>query len=193
MKKTNEKLIQYLTGEMAPGEIPAFEELLKNSPEMSEQKMKYEKLLGSIKETSNSALDNNYFTNLIPLFRVNLESGKRSRKVMKWSFSLSTAAALVILALVMILPQRTDEMNDLIVNMDQQEITNLVDDMRIDVTPADTQSINNIDEIYVKELSEEQGVLDSDLITDSDILNSLSEDESELVYREMINKDLLEE
>jgi hypothetical protein len=193
MKSNDEKLIQYLAGEMSSSEAEAFEELLNNTPELRKQKVKYEQLLGGIKETVNIEPGSNYFTNLIPAFRARLDSGRKISSVLKWSLSLSSAVAVIILALVIFLPQKTADMNELIGDMDQQEITELVDDMRIDVTPADTHAIKNIDDIYIEELSDTEYILESDLVTDTDLLNSLSEDETELVYSEMINKDLLKE
>ncbi len=190
----NEQFIRYISGDMNADETKNFTRFINSSPELRHQIMNYENLLREIKETSNVPLQQDYFVSLIPALRKKLDASSRIHKALKLSFSLSSAAAVIVLALIFLLPGKTADLNQVISEMDHQEVKEMVKDMQIDITPAETEDISQIEELYIEEIDGKgENMISSDLVTNADILNTLSEEETQMIYDEMINKDILKD
>lgn len=193
MNSNNEQLIKYLCGEMLPDEKTAFEELLKKSPRIMQQKINYEKLLVEMKAAGNPPVNEDYFTAIIPAFRTRLDKDKKRKRKLTWVYSLSSGtAAVIILMILFIFPSRTEvNFGEVINEMNQSELTALINDMEIDIITGESDQGNGINDAYINELSlnTDESLID-DLFTFNELYNSVSDTEAEIIYNEMINKDI---
>jgi hypothetical protein len=187
----NEKLIKYLSGEMNPPEEQKFLEELKNSPELIKQKIRYEDLMKDIRSVSSAEVNEDYFSGIIPEFRNRIEKKKRTNYSLKWASGIAVSAAAILLAVMIIFNDQTKSFDEMMLEMDSSEIAGLIQEHNIDLSVESENSV--FEEMYydMLDINGETGkVLQSSMISDAAIYNSLTENESELIFAELINKDL---
>jgi hypothetical protein len=188
----NDKLIKYLSGEMNPSEEQKFLIELEKSPEMMEKRLSYENLIKDIRTISSAELDNDYFREIIPSFRKRIERKQRVTYNFKWASGIAVSAAALLITVLIIFNDKTKSFDEMMMEMDNSEIAQLVQEHDIDISAESENSL--IEQMYYDILDlngDTRKVLHSDLISDAVIYNLLSDNESDIIFAELINKDIL--
>ncbi|HEX2960288.1 MAG TPA: hypothetical protein VHO43_00755 [Ignavibacteriales bacterium] len=203
--KTNDEILKYLAGMLTEEEKKAFELELQKSPLLRKELDKKASVLSGIKALGNTEADSHYFENLLPQLRQKLNSGKGR------SFRLYPRLAYVIpvLAVIAFFIFKPSGFNPFYKGTSgQSEFTKTVSQMN-DQTKTEVLSTlmeneagtiqaealpdnaaeaveNTMGEELYKESDSKGQYLDND-----ELINTISSDEAESIYQNMINKKIL--
>ncbi len=93
---TNNKIVEYLDGQLSQEEKDSFENELKSSPGLQSEFQQYKKFKESLTQLRNIEVDESYFIETIPKFRTRQSVLKRYGVVPKLTLSLSTLLAVAL-------------------------------------------------------------------------------------------------
>lgn len=201
--KINDEIIKYLAGNMELSEKAEFEERISKDSNLKLQLEEYKSNLSSIKELANMEAENNYFNGLLPKIRERIEPEKQST-VNVWkkiAFSFPIIMILAFFLYKQFISTGVTNTNDM-----QTVITKMNDTTKVELLNrfADRNSLNDLllQQDSVQTLSEEisrelfKSVTVSNdpeviFIDEYEVINELSRDEAELVYKNLINKKIM--
>lgn len=200
MDKTIENIIKYLDGQMSASEQNEFETELENSAELRNLFDQYKKLFNEIDKEKLKTVDQQYAINIIPEFRRRLET--RSTKKTRFAFAYALTASIIILLIITFsLFNKDSKRNEDIIAADIPDTE--LDYLYNQMTAEELLGINEInseekfDSMYMQYYST-QLIEDGDQVENlfainnldfEEIENLLSEQELEIVYNKLINKD----
>ncbi|MHB8580548.1 MAG: anti-sigma factor family protein [Ignavibacteriaceae bacterium] len=98
--KTNDKIIEYLDGQLSEDEKASFENELKTSSILQSEFQQYKKIKDSLSQLRNIEVDESYFIETIPKFRTRQSVLKRYGVVPKLTLGLSTLLAVALVFVV---------------------------------------------------------------------------------------------
>ena len=199
--KISEKVLRYAEGEMTPSEKKEFEAGLENSQELKNELAEYLKLMNRVAEVKKINIDDGYYTSIVPQFRLKQPTGK------KRFYPVYAAAAMTVIIIIIFIgyPGKNEVMksnvqpvtasvdSSLIINPEKVagEYSNYYDN-------TDTVIVGNeeynaaIDKMLLDELKISEESLDSiyysTYATYFQSVSDLSDEESQVVYDEMLNK-----
>lgn len=195
---TRDKIILYLDNQMSDEEKTRFEKELKNSPSLMKELDDVKDSLAGIKNSLSAGLDGDYFTGVIPEFRRKNENpGKALFPLRKIMTFVPAAAAVIILLFVFLVDKKDENLFDLtsVKNNELKEIISeysLYENINALSEEAGEQISEKIDSVFADEIFENAG--GSEYLESSDyayILASLSENEIEMIYDQLINKEII--
>jgi len=192
-----ERIIKYLENELTSEEKFAFEKELENNSDLKDELNKYLSVKAEIEKLKSAKLDSDYSNSILPEFYSRLPRGRKEtlRKGLSYAFGIMLIFIISIAVLRIFFNSQIDS-NTL------DEFTQLLDNNQkielLENINADTEVFNLISE---KELV---NLLESDLeinyeaveaydISYNEMINDLSDKEIEIVYEEILNKNILEE
>lgn len=197
-----EQIIKYLDGQMSEEEKLQFEKMLAGDGELQKETDKVRNMLSVAKTNAEPEVDETYFINMLPEFHAR-RSKKKKIHFAKIAYSLSTAAAVVLLVFVLFKPGSQNsytDLADLSKSFSQTEIDETINQYAGDYSiselagsvPAKTDSI--VTNIIADELdltpSGENAVAERYFNTD-EILSSIDESEANELYSQLINEDII--
>lgn len=197
-----EQIIKYLDGQMSEEEKLQFEKMLAGDGELQKETDKVRNMLSAAKTNAEPEVDETYFINMLPEFHAR-RSKKKKIHFAKIAYSLSTAAAVVLLVFVLFKPGSQNsytDLADLSKSFSQTEIDETINQYAGDYSiselagsvPAKTDSI--VTNIIADELdltpSGENAVAERYFNTD-EILSSIDESEANELYSQLINEDII--
>lgn len=97
MKKINDEILKYLSDMMDDREKREFENKLNTSAELKKQLDEAEQMLNNLSAVNDTAVNEQYFTNLLPRARMKMEKKKKIGIVKKISFAVPVLASAVML------------------------------------------------------------------------------------------------
>ncbi|MCU7492184.1 MAG: hypothetical protein HF300_09325 [Ignavibacteria bacterium] len=208
--KTNDEILKYLAGMLTEEEKKAFELELQKSPLLRKELDKKASVLSGIKALGNTEADSHYFENLLPQLRQKLNSGKGR------SFRLYPRLAYVIPVLAVIaffvfkpfifkpsgfnpfykgtsgqseftktVSQMNDETKTEVLSTLMENETGTIQAEALPESAAEAVENTMGEELY-KESDSKGQYLDND-----ELINTISSDEAESIYQNMINKKIL--
>jgi len=199
MRKTmDEKILQYLEGELSESEKKDFEKGLLSSPEL---KMKYDEFLSvksKINDLKNIEIDNTYFNGIIPEFRNRVEVKKKAKKIFSFSFA-NSLIAIILLYFVLKPGSNTLNLNEAVKKWTDSDFNYAIEYVNQQYTGfdiSDTYNLSDIDSVISTMLTNELN-LSNNYNTDQIIDNSLDYNniksqiniyESENIYSKILNK-----
>ncbi len=199
MRKTmDEKILQYLEGELSESEKKDFEKELLSSPEL---KMKYDEFLSvksKINDLKNIEIDNTYFNGIIPEFRNRVEVKKKAKKIFSFSFA-NSLIAIILLYFVLKPGSNTLNLNEAVKKWTDSDFNYAIEYVNQQYTGfdiSDTYNVSDIDSVISTMLTNELN-LSNNYNTDQIIDNSLDYNniksqiniyESENIYSKILNK-----
>ncbi len=193
MKLTEKKLFEYFDGTLLDTEHEYFRQKINSSPQLQADLMKYEKVKQLIDETRTVKTDEYYFGKIIPQFRskINHRSGFFIPKF-AYVFAVSVAAFFISLSVWSI--SSPVPSGNKIADDNSLSFLDLYSSSANDYTVPDDLTAE-ADSLINKEIRNEllasSGNTGDYLPNDYySLVNSLSEQEADLVYHELLSKDL---
>ena len=182
---------------MSYEERTAFEIELVKSPELTKQMESYQRILQSIKVEEEKLVDEDYFVNLIPKFRINLSEGK---KIFKINTAYAITFTAIILAGIMLFfnPFKTSEFNSpdkIISTLTEHEAADMLNYYYDNTSSISNNNLSeSSDSLFSELISSELDFQESDLKSlsrsDNDYLESiyaeLQPEEVDLIYDKIL-------
>ena len=204
MINNEEKFFSYIKGKMNPEERKIFEHELIHSDNLNQEFDEYKKLNSIIDETKNIPLNKNYSESIITEFR-RRKSSNGLRKIfptIKYAF----ASIIIIIVGYFLISQINNEspqdVNLLLTQYSDSELDSYINDydysnsleMNIDIDAVqriDSLYSENISASLIESINEESLTDIVDFNSVADVDEYLSEDEVDLIYAQLINKEIL--
>ena len=204
MINNEEKFFSYLKGEMNPGERKEFEDELKRSENLNNEFSDYKIINRIIDETKNIRLSKDYSESIITEFR-RRKSSNGLRKIfptIKYAF----ASIIIIIVGCFLISQINNEspqdVNLLLTQYSDSELDSYINDydysnsveMNINIDAVqriDSLYSENISASFIESINEESLTDIVDFNSVADVDEYLSEDEVDLIYAQLINKEIL--
>ena len=204
MINNEEKFFSYLKGEMNPEERKIFEQELIHSDNLNQEFEEYKKLNSIIDETKNVRLSKDYSESIINEFR-RRKSSNGLRKIfptIKYAF----ASIIIIIVGYFLISQINNEspqdVNLLLTQYSDSELDSYINDydysnsveMNINIDAVqriDSLYSENISASLIESINEESLTDIVDFNSVADVDEYLSEDEVDLIYAQLINKEIL--
>ena len=194
----DERILQYLDGQLTDSEKENFEKELNSSPEL---KKKYEEYLltqAELKNFQKIEVDETYFNGIIPEFRKRIEIKKKTKRIFSFSFANSLAAIIILyfvlkpsvdnLNLNEVVKQWTEnDFNNAIEYVDQQYTALDIDDS---YNSADLDSVISsmlTDELNLTSNYNSYQIIDNTIDYNS-ISSQINNKEASNFYKEILNK-----
>jgi len=204
MNNNEEKFFSYLKGEMNLRERKEFEDELKRSENLNKEFSDYKRINRIIDETKNIRLSKDYSESIITKFR----RRKSSNGLRKISQTIKYAFASIIIIIVgyflisQINKENPQDVNSLLTQYSDSELDSYINDydysnsLEINI---DIDAVQRIDSLYSENISASliESINEKSLIdivgfnSVADVDEYLSEDEVDLIYAELINKEIL--
>jgi hypothetical protein len=186
------KVIRYLDGQMSDEEKKSFEDELLSSPDLKKLYDEYSLTFSELKNLNEVKINENYFSNVYARFRENNISYKKKKFYLKFAYSLPVLILAVILLLINPFNpnnnEKTSIFSDSIAtnysneNISKEENTNILKDNNTTFDKIINEE--NIEEYYPS--------YDNEDVKDIyNIINNLSDEELDLLYNELANKEYL--
>ena len=197
-----DQIIRYLDGQMNEEEKLHFEKMLAGDGELKKETDRVKNFLSAARTDAEPEADETYFINMLPEFHSRL-GRKKKLHFAKLAYSLSTAAAVVLLLFILLKPGSTvnySNLADLSKTFTESEINQTMKEYSGDYSiselagsaTARTDSI--VTNIVADELdltpSAETAVADRYLNTD-ELLSSIDESQANELYSQLINEDII--
>jgi len=204
MIDSEEKFFSYLKGKMNSEEKKEFEDELIRSDNLNKEYTEYEKLNNIIDETKNIHLSKDYSDSIITDFRKRIESKelKRSYPMIRYAFASIIIFIVGYFLISQLNKKNPDEIKSLLTDFSEAELNSFSKNYDYSTNIAnniDDAGFIRIDSIYRENLSE--SVVESigkksleDILSLSDVSNVdeyLSDNEVDIIYAQLINKEIL--
>ena len=194
----NEKIIKYFSGEMSHSEKEEFEKTVAATPSLRKEFIKYRDFFSSINETRNPDVDDDYFVNLIPKFRENLEYKRMKKYHPVFSFASAVLTVIIVLLFIPRSEKIIKENNGNTTNYSSTEITDYLSNNSeqpiVTTLPADVEANYDsvLDNMIYSELDvNEQNLVTTDLIDRLDyntLMQSVNPNDAAIIYEKLKNK-----
>ena len=202
--KINDKIINYLSGNMSEDEKIIFEKLITDDPELKSEFEKYKRNLAYLTSLANLETDTNYFNSILPRVHEKLENRKPL-----WSFRKKIAFAFPIIIIITFLIYKQSIFYDY---QDVPNINNLIaswnDSVKTDLLTVvidndiailnDTTLTPNANQVLTEEISkvllDNTSNLSSDVfdyLEGSDVTTDITDEEAKTIYDYLINKKII--
>lgn len=202
MSKSADKILKYLDNQMSESERTDFETELKNSADLRSLFENYKALFDEIDIEKKKLIEQYYAATIIPEFRKRIENNNSSRT--QYVFAAGIAAAVILVLFLFLNPLvNSNSQSDVELtynNLPESELDYLYSQVTaeelLNINQAD--SMPEIDSMYMhyfltRLIEEDDPVENLFAINDVDleeIERILSEQELEIVYNQLINKEI---
>lgn len=202
MKKINDRIIDYLDGQMNSKLRKEFESELQNSIQLEKEFEEYKSLFNSLEIEKSRAIDRDYAESIIPAFRKRIEKNRPFLfyKKLAYSMSVLSLAAVVIILLTLFTAKDENGQSDLFTgDFEQIEIESYIDQISSAELIANYMDYQPeiLDSVYKSHFSRE--IKEDDYAFETlfaindmnyqELESILSDDEMDFVYNEIINKE----
>ena len=194
MNSMNDLIIRYIEGSLDDKEKTMFEAELKNSLSLQNELSKYRNVYKEFSGYKNILTDDDYFRNMVPRFRSKLP-GKLKRFPLQRVAFVSAASMIVVMFLFLLL-NKTHFTPNITENLNEHELSELLDKFSSDVLPAEFSDDITIDStvnaLYLNELNispETESYYFADRKSDvPTLVKDINDEEADNIYNEIINK-----
>jgi hypothetical protein len=194
MNSKNDLLLKYIEGSLTDDEKTRFESELNNSLSLQNELLRYKTVYDGFSAYKEIPADDDYFRNMVPRFRSKLPGKLRRFPLLKVAY-ISSACLIVVMFAFLLLNKNTPTPN-IVENLDEHELTELLDKFSSEVSPsdlsADVFADSTINALYLSEINITPD-LDSYYFADkrSDVntlIKDINDEEADNIYKEIINK-----
>jgi hypothetical protein len=203
MIENEEKFHNYFFNKMMLDEKKSFEDELKSSEVLSNEYMDYKKILELVQATKDLEMNVCYSQSVVTNYLERIEKAKRKPYGIKYGYALA-AFVIFIFGYIFIVQfnnvKPTDNMSKIIsqyTNEDKNILAKQIDFSTKIENQLEDSDFKKIDSLYSEKIDEsvKESLTQSDLSKAgyyfSDVDEYLSEKQIELVYSELINKEIL--
>jgi hypothetical protein len=190
MMKIDDKIILYLDNRLTQREKEEFEKQISNSPDIAQRVNRIKNKIESIRRSASPETDSSYFINMIPEFRKSVEVKQKNYKRKILYAAVPVLAAVILLIILNNTRTNTAEEFNFTAE-DIEEISGYTFNDVYSLTGENIHELNqSIDSLFASNLMEDPNSFYLDNDDFASLLSSLSEEETEFIYNEIINKDL---
>jgi hypothetical protein len=188
--KIDDKIILYLDNRLTPREKEEFEIQISNSPDIAQRVNRIKNKIESIRRSASPETDSSYFINMIPEFRKSVEVKQKNYKRKILYAAVPVLAAVILLIILNNTRTNTAEEFNFTAE-DIEQISGYTFNDVYSLTGENIHELNqSIDSLFASNLMEDPNSFYLDNDDFASLLSSLSEEETEFIYNEIINKDL---
>ena len=192
-----ERIIKYLDNEFTVEEKKAFEAELENSKELLEEFNSFLELKTDIEQVKNIKLKQDYLDSILPEFHRKFPSGKREtiRKSLSYAFGIMLLfiVSITILRTFFTDRQTTGTLEEFTQSLNTEQKMELLETLNGESLNYKQVINTDLVDLLESDLEINNEVLDEYDISYKDILSSLDDDKLNLVYQEILNKNIIEE
>jgi hypothetical protein len=199
MNSQNEKILNYIDGEMNDMERSQFEEILKNSPELQKQLASMRIINDAFSIYSQPASEESYFRNMVPGFRAKLPG--RLKRFPLQGVAFASMSLVIVSMFLFLLLNKSDNIDKITENLNDHQLTELINNYSSDKSVSEVVSNENVsdttvesvvDTLYTKEFyvaPEAVSYYFADRRSDlTSVIQDINQEEADNIYNEMINK-----
>ena len=192
---TDERIIKYIENELSKNDRTAFEMELNNSAELREELNKYLGVKTETDELKKIKLNPLYLDSILPEFRNKLEKRKSLslKKNLGYAFGIMLVFILSIAILKNFFISETEstELKEFTQSLNENErielFENLSDDSEVYNLISENVSESQLSNLFSANLEINNEVAEAYNIEYYEIVDDLSEDEIEIIYKEILN------
>jgi len=192
-----EKIIKYLDSEFTAEEKKAFEAELENSKELLDEFNRFLELKANVGQVKNIKLKQDYLDSILPEYHRKYPTGKREsiRKSLSYAFGvmLIFIISITILRTFFTDRQQSGAIEEFAQSLNTEQKMELLETLNGEVPNYNQVTNTDLVDLLESDLEINNEVLDEYEISYKDILGDLDDDELNLVYQEVLNKNILEE
>ena len=194
----NDRILQYLDGQLTESEKEIFEKELNSSPGLKKEYDEYLSTQLELNEFKNIEVDETYFNGIIPEFRNRLEVKKKTRKIFSFSFA-NSLIAIILLYFVLKPSGNNFNLNEIAKKWTENDFNNAieyVDQQYTDVDITDSYNADDLDSVFSSMLTNELNlssnnnpyqIIDNSLDYNK-ISSQINNTETSNIYKEILNK-----
>jgi hypothetical protein len=192
-----ERILKYLDNELTVDEKKAFEAELENSKELLEEFNKYLAVKANVEQVKNIKLKPDYLDSILPEFHRKYPTGKREsiRKSLSYAFGVMLLFIISITVLRTFFTDRqtTGTLEEFTQSLNTEQKMELLETLNGESLNYKQVSDTDLVDLLESDLEINNEVLDEYDISYRDILSDMDEDKLNLVYQEILNKNIIEE
>lgn len=190
----DEKILQYLDGQLNEDEKILFENELNSSPELKKKLDEYISVKSKLNEFNDIQVDETYFNRIVPEFRKRLEIKKKARRIFLFSFA-NSLAAIIILYIVLSPNGNNLNLDEAVKNWTENDFNyaiEYVDKQNSTFDIIDYYNTTEIDSFISSMLTDELNLSNNSTVYNSIDYNTLStqmnSNDINYLYKEILNK-----
>ena len=192
-----EKIIKYLDNEFTTEEKKAFEAELENSKELLDDFNRFLELKSNVAQVKNIKLKQDYLDSILPEFHRKYPTGKREsiRKSLSYAFGvmLIFIISITILRTFFTDRQQSGAIEEFAQSLNTEQKMELLETLNRESLNYKQESETDLVDLLESDLEINNEVLDEYDISYKDILNDMDDDKLDIVYQEVLNKNIMEE
>ena len=190
----DEKILQYLDGQLTKDEKILFEKELNSSPELKKKYEEYISVQSKLNEFKDIKVDETYFNRIVPEFRNRLEIKKKTRRIFLFSFT-NSLAAIIILYFVLSPNGNNLNLDEAVKNWTENDFNyaiEYVDQQNSGFDIIDDYNTTEIDSVISSMLTDELNLSNNSTVYNTIDYNTLStqmnSNDINDLYKEILNK-----
>lgn len=190
----DEKILQYLDGQLIEDEKILFKKELNSSPKLKKKYEEYISVQSKLNEFKDIKVDETYFNRIVPEFRKRLEIKKKTRRIFSFSFA-NFLAAIILLYFVLSPNGNNLNLDEAVKNWTENDFNYAIEYVHqqnsgFDI--IDDYNTTEIDSVISSMLTNELNLSNNSTVYNSIDYNTLStqmnsKDINDL-YKEILNK-----
>jgi hypothetical protein len=192
---TDERIIKYIENELSQKDRTAFEIELNNSAELKEELNKYLRVKTETDELKKLKLNPLYFDSILPEFRNKLNPSKTFsvKKNLGYAFGIMLVfiISIVVIKNFFINETKLTDLKEFTQSLNENErielLENLSDDSEVYNLISEIVSASQLSNLFSANLEINNKVAEAYNIEYYEIVDDLSEDEIEVIYKEILN------
>lgn len=195
--KNEERIIKYLDDELTTEEKIAFEKEMESSKELKLEFQKYVTVKEEIEKLKGSRLKAEYIDSVLPEFYNRMRTGKKEtiRKSLSYAFGVMLLFIIGIAVLRIFFNNHSDPNNieEFTQSLNENQKVELLEKFNGNSEVYNLIPENDIANLLEADLEINSEVAEAYDIGYKEIIGNLSDNELEIVYQEILNKNFLEE
>lgn len=190
----DEKILQYLDGQLTKDEKILFKKELNSSPELKKKYEEYISGQSKLNEFKDIKVDETYFNRIVPEFRKRLEIKKKTRRIFSFSFA-NFLAAIILLYFVLSPNGNNLNLDEAVKNWTENDFNyaiEYVDQQNSGFDIIDDYNTTEIDSVISSMLTDELNLSNNSTVYNTIDYNTLStqmnSNDINDLYKEILNK-----
>lgn len=190
----DEKILQYLDGQLTEDEKILFKKELNSSPKLKKKYEEYISVQSKLNEFKDIKVDETYFNRIVPEFRKRLEIKKKTRRIFSFSFA-NFLAAIILLYFVLSPNGNNLNLDEAVKNWTENDFNyaiEYVDQQNSGFDIIDDYNTTEIDSVISSMLTDELNLSNNSTVYNTIDYNTLStqmnSNDINDLYKEILNK-----
>lgn len=195
--KTDERIIKYLDNDLTTEEKTVFEKEMESSRELRDEFQKYVSVKEDITKLKGLKLNPDYIDSILPEFYNRRLTGKKEtiRKSLSYAFGVMLIFIISIAVLRIFFNSHNDPKNieEFALSLNENQKAELLENLNGNSAVYNLIPDNDLVQLLQADLEINSDVAEAYGIGYKEIIGNLSDNELEIVYQEILNKNFLEE